>query len=170
MVVAPEMTWLLVMTSPVSPMIIPVPWSSTGPPKTPSAPVPGPLASIDTTSGNTLFTMVGIWAPPARAGPGVSSPTRTAGGELELFPVPIASAIPAPVPPPMRAATTATRIHPVAPRGAERPPAPSAPGGDHAGTGDVGDPSHTGVGDVGDPGHIATEGAAAGGATSGPAP
>ena len=70
--VAPEMTWLLVITSPVVSMIIPVPWSSTAPLKRPLAPVPGPLASIDTTSGSTLFTMVGIWAPPARAGPGVS--------------------------------------------------------------------------------------------------
>src|ERR1700688_1284853 len=111
------MTWLLVMTSPAVVMIIPVPWSSTGPPKSPLAALPGPLASIDTTSGRTLFTIVGIWAPPARAGPGATCPTLTAGAVLPVLPVPTASAIPAPTPPPMTAATTATTTHPDAPRG-----------------------------------------------------
>ncbi len=125
-VVAPEITWLLVMTSPLESMIIPVPWSSLGPPpKRPPPAAPGPRASIDTTSGRTLFTIVGIWAPPARAGPGVSCPTRTGGGEATPFPVPTASAIPAPAAPPMRAATTATTTQPRPPAG----PALEADGG-----------------------------------------
>src|SRR5580704_13951850 len=99
-------------------MIIPVPWSSLGPPpKIPPPVLPGPLASIDTTSGRTLFTIVGICAPPARAGPGVSTPTLTAGAEVTPFPVPTASAIPAPAAPPTRAATTATITQPRTPAG-----------------------------------------------------
>src|ERR1700730_4613860 len=108
MVVAPAMTWLLVSTSPVLVMIIPVPWSSEGPPKRPPVEDPGPLASMATTSGKMLFTIVGIWAPPASAGPGATWPIFTAGAELSPLLVPTASAIPAPTPPRLPARSPAT--------------------------------------------------------------
>ncbi len=171
MAVAPEMTWLLVITSPAVEMIIPVPWSSDDPLNRPPLPVPGPLASIDTTSGRTLFTMVGICAPPASAGPGVSSPTFTDGEELPLPPVPTASAMPAPAAPPMRAATTATTIHPRAPRG----PDPETDSGVTP-EGAPGTPAGFGGLPAGHPGTTGGSGAlhtgvvSAGGATGGPAP
>ena len=61
--------------------------------------------------------MVGICAPPARAGPGVSSPTlHRPGAELSLLPVPTASAMPAPAAPPIERGHH--RHHDPAPRAA----------------------------------------------------
>ena len=59
MVVAPAMTWLLVTTSPLGVMIIPVPWSSWTPPDVPLPKTDwdagaGDLASIETTAGQHL--------------------------------------------------------------------------------------------------------------------
>ena len=76
MVVAPEITWLLVTTSPLEVMIIPVPWSSWAPPPPPPPPKRpceagwGPLASMDTTAGSTLAITVSMLVVPLRsAGP-----------------------------------------------------------------------------------------------------
>ncbi len=79
-----------------------------------------------------LFTIVGMEAFPARAGPGAADPTLTVG--LPVVPVPRASAIPAPAAPPMRAATNAMTSQ----RGAPEPdagPGAGSGGGGQAGAG-----------------------------------
>src|SRR5664280_1563867 len=74
MVVAPEITWLFVTTSPFEVMIIPVPWSSCSPPveppKTDGEAGAGEVASIDTTAGSTLsITASMLVTPLSKAGP-----------------------------------------------------------------------------------------------------
>src|SRR5579872_453718 len=178
MVVAPEMTWLLVSTSPELVMIIPVPWSSTVPPNSPPPTPLGPLASMETTSGSTLFTMVGIEAPPASAGPGVSCPTLTAGAAADDPPVPTASAMPAPTAPPTSAATTATTIHRCHPRGPEAPGSGAGSGAGHPGLvtpgggtpGTVSAARHAGADGAGAVGHLGAVGVSAVGADQGDPP
>ncbi len=95
-----SITWLFVTTSPSDVMIIPVPWSS----------LPPDFTSIDTTAGMTLSTSCGMVTLPLRtAAPGVALPSWMT--DVELLPLPFWSAIavtPAPIAPPIRAATRAT--------------------------------------------------------------
>ena len=93
-------TWLLVITSPLGEMIIPVPWSSS----------PSFFTSIETTAGRTSSTSLGIDTfPLIVAAPGVAFPSRMVNVEVVPEPlVPAAQVTMAPTAPPINAATTAT--------------------------------------------------------------
>ncbi len=95
-----SITWLFVTTSPSDVMIMPVPSSS----------APFDLTSIDTTAGITFCTSCGMVTLPLNtAAPGVAllSWMVTAEPPLPLL-FPASAVTPAPTPPPMTAATTAT--------------------------------------------------------------
>jgi hypothetical protein len=94
------MTWLLVITSPLELMIMPVPSSSS----------PCDLTSMETTAGMTLLTSCGmVTLPLSTAAPGVAPLSWTVRPAFELLLLWSARAVtPAPTRAPTTAATSAT--------------------------------------------------------------
>ena len=96
-----SITWLLVTTSPLGLMIIPVPSSS----------LPCDLTSMDTTAGITFLTNWGmVTLPLSTAAPGSPLPSWIVTVPLP-FELSANAVTPAPTPAPMRAATTAMPTH-----------------------------------------------------------